>query len=74
MRKKLEHPLKKAIYEHNMTIDSFCSVSGLAYSTLYNIFIGKANVRGDTINLIANTLNISFDEASSLCQVQTRLF
>ena len=75
MKKRNEHKLKQAIYEHGYTIDSFCSKTGLGYSTLYNIFIGKTQeVRGDVINIIAKTLDLTYEEVRDMVKVQTSLF
>ena len=67
---KHEHPLKTEIYKKGFTISSFASRVGVDRWTLGNIFKNKSMPRGDTINLIANGLEMPYEKVSRLCKIR----
>ena len=64
---RYEHPLKTEIYKKGYTICSFADEIGINRATLNNIFTNQNRVRGDTINLIAQGLNTSYERIQKLC-------
>lgn len=65
---RIEHPLKTEIYKKGYTITNFAKKSQISRRALNDIFSSKHKVRGDTIYLISQTLEMPYDKVSELCQ------
>ena len=59
---RIQHPLKDLIYAKGMTIKECAERSELNVYTLQNIIAGRNIPKRDTVQRIANTLQMPFSE------------
>lgn len=59
---RIEHPLKDLIYAKGMTIKECAEKSELNVYTLQNIIAGRNIPKRDTVQRIADTLEMPFSE------------
>ena len=62
---RTDYYLNEKLNTLNMNLHTLSEVSGVAYSTIYNIFTGKKSIsdaKTDSLYKIARVLGVSMDE------------
>ena len=71
LKETVSKKLNEKLQETGMTLDAFAAMLGVSRSSLQGYLKGTANIRSDTLEIMAENLNISVYELMGVTDTQT---